>query len=73
MIIDSFITKEENKAVNLGKLTVFVGPNNCGKSQTLKDLYALMTSRNSLGKIIFKSLLLFISLNIVRAPLNCWM
>ena len=34
MIIDSFTTKVGSEAVKLGKLTVFVGPNNCGKSYT---------------------------------------
>lgn len=51
MIIDSFTTKGGNKKISLDKLTVFVGPNNCGKSQTLKDLASLMNSRKQ-SKII---------------------
>ena len=54
MIVDSFETKEDNKKViKLGKLTVFVGPNNCGKSQTLKDIALLMNSKKQ-SKIVSK-------------------
>lgn len=51
MIIDSFTIKQGAGPINLGKLTVFVGPNNCGKSQTLKDFASLMNGRKQ-SKII---------------------
>lgn len=37
--------------INLGKLTVLVGPNNCGKSQTLKDIREF-TSSGSLDRLV---------------------
>ncbi len=37
MILESFITKD-GQNVSLNKITIFVGPNNTGKSQTLKDI-----------------------------------
>lgn len=45
MIIESFKKKNGDQLVKLGKLTVFVGPNNCGKSQTLKDIASLMNAK----------------------------
>lgn len=45
MILDSFIIKNSTETVRLSKLTVFVGPNNCGKSQTLKDIASLMNDK----------------------------
>src|SRR5690606_26407399 len=32
------IKPKDHQAIELGQLTVLVGPNNCGKSQTLKDI-----------------------------------
>lgn len=54
MIINSFSTKKDSeKIIDLGKLTIFVGPNNCGKSQTLKDFASLMNGRKQ-SKIVSK-------------------
>lgn len=53
--IKSIIKKvfENQKTIKLGKLTVFIGPNNCGKSQTLKDIASLMNNREQ-SKIVSK-------------------
>jgi len=44
------IRPKHSSAIELGKLTVLVGPNNCGKSQTLKDIreYSSTGSTNRL-------------------------
>lgn len=41
MKIKSFLTKKEDK-IDIGNLTVLVGPNNVGKSQTLIDVHSKM-------------------------------
>lgn len=47
------IRTKENQQIPLGKFTVLVGPNNVGKSQTLKDIHAKMTSgRNARTTIL---------------------
>ncbi|MET4545618.1 ABC-type transport system involved in cytochrome c biogenesis ATPase subunit [Pedobacter africanus] len=38
------ITIKDNNPIAIGKVTVLVGPNNSGKSQTLRDILNLMTS-----------------------------
>lgn len=43
MIIESIILKN-NQTINLGKISILVGPNNVGKSQTLRDIQQRMQS-----------------------------
>ena len=38
------VTTKLGEQIQLGSLTVLVGPNNCGKSQTLKDIRSFITS-----------------------------
>lgn len=46
MRIRQFTTKD-GETVDLGDFTVFVGPNNTGKSQTLLDIHSIMESNQS--------------------------
>jgi energy-coupling factor transporter ATP-binding protein EcfA2 len=52
------IILKNNTEVNVGKFTVLVGPNNVGKSRTLRDIQAIMTNPSTIPTILVRSLLL---------------
>ena len=45
------VTFSDETVVSLGRLTVLVGPNNCGKSRALKDLVSLTCSIRKSGVV----------------------
>jgi len=55
MRILSFTTHDDQE-IPIGKLTVLVGPNNVGKSQTLSDIRSIMTEGADTEGIIIKSI-----------------
>ncbi|WP_186082695.1 ATP-dependent nuclease [Burkholderia gladioli] len=50
------ITPSGNGAIELGKLNILVGPNNCGKSQTLKDIRDYVISGSLERLVILRNL-----------------
>ena len=52
------IATKDNPAVELDKLTVLVGPNNVGKSQTLRDIYTKMVSGKAARTVLVSGLTL---------------
>lgn len=78
MKINTLITKDDQD-IELGKFTVLVGPNNVGKSQTLRDIHSKMTggiqTRTTLIKnIVFQKPATFdellYGLKVVKDPQN---
>ena len=55
MKIETLITKDDRK-IDLGKFTVLVGPNNVGKSQTLRDIHSKMTVGINVKTTIIKAI-----------------
>ncbi|QSX78722.1 ATP-dependent nuclease [Agrilutibacter solisilvae] len=53
--IDS-VTPGNNASIELGQITVLVGPNNCGKSQTLKDIRQYTSTGRREGLVVLESL-----------------
>lgn len=49
------ITIKSGEIINLNKFTLLVGPNNVGKSQTLKDIYKKLTKNNERNTTIVSS------------------
>jgi len=73
------LTTKDDQNIELGKFTVLVGPNNVGKSQTLRDIHSKMTggihARTTLIKdIVFEKPAtfdeLFHGLKVVEDPQN---
>ncbi|MFC6102828.1 ATP-dependent nuclease [Olivibacter domesticus] len=52
MKIESLITKS-GQTIELGKISVFVGPNNSGKSQTLRDILNIMEQGMDYVPVLF--------------------
>ncbi len=50
------ITPKGGEAIDLAGLTVLVGPNNCGKSQTLKDIRHYTTSGSQERLVVLKAI-----------------
>lgn len=50
------ITPKGSEAIELGRLTVLVGPNNCGKSQTLKDIRQYTTTGSQERLVVLKTI-----------------
>lgn len=55
MIIDKIKIKNGSE-VNLGKFTVLIGPNNVGKSQTLKDIHSKFIKRDGIETVLIESI-----------------
>lgn len=55
MIINSLNIKNGSK-VDIGKFTIFIGPNNVGKSQTLKDIHHKFTKNDGMEAVLLDSL-----------------
>ena len=55
MKVTGFILKD-GEEISLGKFSVLVGPNNVGKSQTLKDIATIMSSGRRDRTVILKEL-----------------
>lgn len=55
MKIETLITKDDRK-IDLGEFTVLVGPNNVGKSQTLRDIHSKMTVGINVKTTIIKAI-----------------
>ncbi len=51
MIIKKFTTKDKGE-IELGKFNVLIGPNNTGKSQSLRDIHDKMVNQNARTTII---------------------
>ena len=67
MKLKSFITKNGD-TVSLGKVTVFVGPNNSGKSQTLRDIRERMVNGLKSKPIIISQF----NFEISQTPAGCF-
>ena len=55
MKIETLLTKDDQK-IDVGKFTVLVGPNNVGKSQTLRDIHSKMTVGINVKTTIIKDI-----------------
>ncbi len=55
MNIKSFTTNYGQR-IEIRKLTVLVGPNNVGKSQTLKDIYRRMSSAENITNVLIENI-----------------
>lgn len=50
------LTPKQGERLTLGRLTVLVGPNNCGKSQTLRDIREYVTTGSSARMVAIDAL-----------------
>lgn len=55
MIIEKIKVKN-GPEVNLGKFTVLIGPNNVGKSQTLKDIHTKFINQDGFETVLIESI-----------------